>query len=91
MTMMLEKAFNEATKLPKIEQNALARWVLAELESDRKWDKLFAESEDELAKLATEALEDENNGDTTAMDFNKLWDLKRQKNFGNAIRHYRMK
>ena len=36
MTSMLEKAFSEASKLPDIEQNALARWLLEEIESDRK-------------------------------------------------------
>jgi hypothetical protein len=46
MTKLLEKAFNEASKLSEVEQNALAKWVLEELESERKWDKLFAESED---------------------------------------------
>ena len=56
MTTMLEKAFAEASRLPDIEQNALARWLLDEIESERKWDNLFAESEDELARLALEAL-----------------------------------
>ena len=59
MTTILEKAFSEASKLPEIEQNALARWVLDEIESDKKWDNLFAESEDTLAKLAAEALREE--------------------------------
>jgi hypothetical protein len=56
MTTMLEKAFAEASRLPDIEQNALARWLLEEIESERKWDNLFAESEDELGRLALEAL-----------------------------------
>lgn len=56
MTTMLEKAFAEASRLPDIEQNALARWLLEEIESERKWDRIFAESEDELGRLALEAL-----------------------------------
>lgn len=52
MTQLLEKAFKEASKLPDLEQNRLARWLLAE----QKWDTLFAESEDVLAGLADEAL-----------------------------------
>lgn len=36
MTKLLEKAFEEASKLPEIEQNSLAKWVLEELESDKK-------------------------------------------------------
>ena len=64
MTSMLKNAFAEASKLPACEQNALARWLIGEIESDRKWDNLFAESEDALSRLALEALEEEENGNT---------------------------
>jgi hypothetical protein len=56
MTSALEKAFAEAAKLPEREQEALAQWILAELESDRRWDEAFAASADALAQLADEAL-----------------------------------
>jgi len=69
---MLKKAFEEAAKLSEIEQNALARWVLEELKSDRKWDKQFAESEDILAELALEALKEESDNATTGLDEDKL-------------------
>ena len=69
MTSMLEKAFIEASKLPDVEQNALARWVLEEIESDRKWDSLFAESEDTLSQLA---LSEEKQGKTTMLDADEL-------------------
>ena len=72
MTSMLEKAFSEASKLPDIEQNALARWLLEEIESDRKWDHSFAESEDILGQLALEALKEEENGKTTKIDIDTL-------------------
>ena len=72
MTRMLEKAFSEAAKLPDMEQNALAKWVLSEIESDRNWNALFAESEDILAQLASEALEEEERGETTSLDIGKL-------------------
>ena len=72
MTSMLEKAFEEASKLPDIEQNALARWMLEEIESDRKWDTLFAESEDTLGQLALEALSEEEQGKTTKLDADEL-------------------
>jgi len=55
MTKMLAKAFTEASKLPEAEQNVQARWLLEELELDKKWDRLFAESEDLLEKLADDA------------------------------------
>jgi hypothetical protein len=72
MTTMLERAFAEASKLPDIEQNALARWLLEEIESERKWETLFAESEDELGRLALEALAEDEEGNTTSLRDDKL-------------------
>jgi len=65
MTRLLQKAFEVASKLPALEQNILARTVLDEIESEKKWDDLFAESEDVLAQLATEALREEEQDTTT--------------------------
>jgi hypothetical protein len=53
MTKLLEE---EASRLPEVEQKALARWVLEELRSERVWMKAFAGSEDVLEKLADEAV-----------------------------------
>jgi hypothetical protein len=36
MTKLLQEAFKEASKLPDVEQNSLAKWVLEELKSERK-------------------------------------------------------
>lgn len=72
MTTLLEKAFEVAYQLPSVEQNRLARTILDEIESDRKWDDLFAESEDVLAQLAAEALRDDAQGRTTDLDPDKL-------------------
>ncbi len=52
MTKLLEKAFKEASRLPVVGQNAIAKWLLEELESEKKWEVKFAESEDILDKLA---------------------------------------
>ena len=68
MTTLLAKAFDEATKLPDTEQNVLAKWLLDELEDDRKWSKAFAESEDVLDKLADEAIQAKRQGKTTPLD-----------------------
>lgn len=57
MTKLLERAFKRASRLSEVEQNALARWLIDELEAERAWDARFAESEDLLASLADEALE----------------------------------
>ena len=72
MTRLLQKAFKEASKLPDIEQNALAKWLLEEFESERKWTQTFAESEDILDRLADEALEGHRKGKTRTLDVHKL-------------------
>ncbi len=56
MTKLLEQAFTEASKLPQQEQDLLARQVLAEIASERRWSEAFADSQDQLGKLADEAL-----------------------------------
>jgi hypothetical protein len=56
MTKLLQKAFDEASKLPEVEQDALGRMLLEELASERRWEELFAGSHDLLAELADEAL-----------------------------------
>ncbi|MGD1102601.1 MAG: hypothetical protein ABSA59_11090 [Terriglobia bacterium] len=56
MTKLLEKAFTEASKLPQPEQDSLARQLLADLASERRWSEAFANSQDQLGKLANEAL-----------------------------------
>ncbi len=68
MTTLLEKVIAEASKLPDEEQNAFAAWALAELESERRWDDLFARSQDLLSRLADEAHEDYLAGRTEPLD-----------------------
>jgi len=72
MTVLLQKAFDAASKLPEIQQNVFARWVLEEIEADRKWDTSFAESEDVLEILAEEALGEYKAGKATEIDANRL-------------------
>ncbi|MCF6148908.1 MAG: hypothetical protein E3K37_09635 [Candidatus Kuenenia sp.] len=72
MTKLLEKAFEEASKLSELEQNALARWLIDEIIAEKKWDKAFAESEDVLAKLADEALTEHAQGKTKPLDIERL-------------------
>jgi hypothetical protein len=55
MTKLLEKAFQEASKLPELEQNILGQWLIDEIIFEKTWEKTFAESEDVLDKLADEA------------------------------------
>ena len=58
MNQLLQEAFERAAKLREGEQDRFARFLLAELESERRWAELFAstESEDLLECLADEAL-----------------------------------
>jgi len=72
MTKLLERAFAEAVKLPKKEQDKLAKWLLAELESERRWDEAFAGSADQLADLAEEALDEHRKGRTKQLDPDRL-------------------
>ena len=72
MTQLLEKAFSEASALPEIQQNILARWIIDELLAEKKWDVLFSETEDELAALADEALSEYEQGKTQILNLDGL-------------------
>jgi hypothetical protein len=72
MTKLLEQAFKKASELTEAEQNIIARWVPEELESEKKWDKAFAASQDLLGKLADEALNDYAKGKTKPLSIKEL-------------------
>ena len=72
MTKLLEKAFAEATKLPKSEQDHFAKWVLAELAAEQRWDEAFRQSGDQLSRLASQALDEHRKGRTRPLDPDKL-------------------
>ena len=70
MNQLLQEAFNRAADLPSEEQDRFARFLLSELEADRKWDQLFdrPESDELLSRLASEALTAHRTGATTPLD-----------------------
>jgi hypothetical protein len=68
MTRLLEEAMARVSELPADAQDELARWLLSELESERRWSELFAESGDALGRLAEEALAEHRRGETKALD-----------------------
>ncbi|PSQ88007.1 MAG: hypothetical protein BRD42_00230 [Bacteroidetes bacterium QS_3_64_15] len=72
MTQLLEKAFEKASELPEEEQDDLAAFILEELESERQWEQAFSESQDELERMADEALEKHNAGDSEKLDPGQL-------------------
>lgn len=68
MTKALKKAFEAASRLPDQEQDELAAAILEELEADARWEASFARSQDALAKLANEAVEEHRAGRTKPLD-----------------------
>ena len=72
MGRLLEKVIAEASKLSEEEQEAFAAFMLAELESERRWDELFARSQDLLAQMAEEARQEYRAGLTEPLDPEKL-------------------
>ena len=74
---LLERAFDEASKLSEEDQRELAEWILMELESDNRWTRAFADSEDRIAELAEEALGEDIEGQTKDLDPMELWSLGR--------------
>ena len=72
MTARLEQAFTEASKLSPKAQDALADWLLAELRSEEKWDRLFADSQGVLSQLASEALAEHHSGQTQELNPDQL-------------------
>ena len=63
MTKFLKEILAKLSELPPERQDELAAWLLAELEDEARWAKSFAESQDALARLANEALEEFRRGD----------------------------
>ena len=72
MTEVLERAFDEASKLSKEEQDALGEWLLTEIRSEREWDQAFARSQDLLARLGKDALAEHRRGETEDLDPDRL-------------------
>ena len=68
MTKLLERAFEEAARLPAEEQDSLAEWLLAELRSEARWSELLESSAPQLEQLAREALAEHARGETKDLD-----------------------
>jgi hypothetical protein len=72
MNTRLEEAFAQASQLPPDAQEALAALLLDEIASERLWDQAFAQSQNQIAKLADEALTDFQEGRTVLLDEEQL-------------------
>ena len=74
MSQLMEQAFQQARLLPEEDQEALAAIILQEIESERRWEELFArpESADLLSRMADEALAAVRAGRAEKLDLNEL-------------------
>ncbi len=73
MGKLLERAIEEAQKLTDDDQEAVGAWLLAEMESERRWNELFSRPPSEaLERMAAEALEDIRAGRTLPLDPDQL-------------------
>jgi hypothetical protein len=64
MTHLLAEALAAAARLPEPEQDALARALLADLESEARFDETVESNSEALERLADEALRDYRAGRT---------------------------
>ena len=74
MTTLLQQAFERVSELPVEDQDKFARFILAELESERQWEELFSSPESErlLERMAGETLADHRAGLTQPLDSDAL-------------------
>lgn len=68
MTKLFQQAFGRASQLPDPEQDAIARLVLDEIESERRWGELTAQSSDALTRMADEAWAEHEAGKSEELD-----------------------
>jgi len=74
MTKLLDQAIQKVKQLPEQDQDAIASIILQEIESEHRWDELFARSEsaDLLARMADEAMAEVRAGRARKLDLNEL-------------------
>lgn len=68
MSKLLDEAYAAAKELPEAEQEALGVLLLAEIDSDRRWDELLAQPSDVIERMADQALEHHRLGRTLPLD-----------------------
>jgi hypothetical protein len=72
MSPLLDRAVEEARKLPDTEQDAIAALILEEIEDERRWEEALARSPAKLAALAERADEQVRAGRCRAVGFDEL-------------------
>ncbi len=72
MTKLLEEAFANLAELPEGDQHSIASWLLEELESEKRWEKLWSQSGDALERLADKAFSEHRRGRAKELDPDNL-------------------
>jgi hypothetical protein len=74
MSNLMEQAIRRARQLPEADQEAIAAIILAEIESEARWQELFArpESAGLLSRMADEALAEARAGRARKLDLDEL-------------------
>jgi hypothetical protein len=68
MSSLMEKALEKVGTLPADEQDAIASQILASLADEEGWKKRFAEKRDVIRRLAQEALDEDQRGETSSLN-----------------------
>jgi hypothetical protein len=68
MSTLLEKALEQVVALPEDEQDAIASRILLTLADDDGWKRRFAGKRDVIRRMAREALEEDEKGETFPLD-----------------------
>ena len=68
MSKLLEQALQKVVALPQDEQDAIASQILASLADEEAWKKRFAEKRDLIRRMAQEALQEDERGETQSLD-----------------------
>jgi diaminopimelate decarboxylase len=72
MSEMLDKTIEQVKQLPKDRQDAIAAFILEEIEDEAHWDAAFAKSPEVLERLAEQAEAEDQKGQTEELDLDAL-------------------
>ncbi len=68
MSTLLDEALRKVGALSPEEQDAIASQILASLADEEAWKKRFAAKRDVIRRMAREALEEDERGETLPLD-----------------------
>ena len=68
MSTLLEKALEKVVALPQDEQDAIASQILDSIADENAWKARLAEKRDVIRRMAGEAIEEDDRGETSPLD-----------------------